>query len=1290
MSSGYSWTAEQRAAINERGAELAVRAAAGSGKTAVLIERVTRAALGLAEDAAGGLRHDPGRRIGLDRILVLTFTRAAAAELRERLRQALTRESRRPAAERLVPPAVVREQLQLLARAQISTFHSFCGELVRRFGHERALSYSRVLDEDEAALLRHELATRFLDEQLGRAGAEDVRQLALAWGGPDGVGPADLSRVRFAVGLRGLLLRLLGFRRTQPDPAEWYRGRCDYPALDPERFDAAHPLLERLDAELGEWVRSALETDARLAAKLARDHPHALFIELQRRRGELLGQLTLRGGWEAARELACERLKASQGDIKYKPSLLQAYRRDIDRDDPWYGRVETEFKPVRKGLEQWQALLGQPWAEVAVRENEVRGRLDTLWRLTREFEEHYGEYKRGRNVVDYDDMQRYALQLLATELDGGGLARGSDGRILPAPLALRLRARFAMVLVDEHQDTNELQEAIVDLVTLDAPAGGGAGRPRFVVGDLKQSIYTFRLAVPRLFAATCARLDGLPDSEGRTVKLRQNFRSRPRLLGAINQVFDGLLTERLGGEDYAQSRLLAGQAVEGAGPADEQDGEFPPAELHLLASDGEPAAEDDDEDHEAAEDLSRLEQGYRQVAALLRELHGDADRPVRGEDGEWRPPEWRDMVVLMRSTAGRVESLLRACGAAGVPAHAPGRSGFYERPEVADALALLRVVDNPRQDIPLAAALSGPAVGLATAELVAVAASEEPRAPDLWDRLQRYIAGGGDETLRDRLAEFGARLDEWRDAARMESVAELLWRIYAETGLLAAVATRPGGAQRVANLYKLHDLARQAAGFERQGVGRFLRALELSQRAAGDLGEAPLLSEAEDVVRVLTVHQAKGLEFPAVLVPDLDKRFNLQDLRGDVLWHRTAGLGGRHVDWQPGCDDDAGPAPPRRADTLGRLLCRRACHRELVAEELRILYVAMTRARDRLILTGTAGAGDPAAVAVRHVGEDAGCWLDWVAAQLADGIADAAESDGAACRGSVGEWAVYLSPPVAAPAEQSAHSAGRPYSAAELELIERRLAVDDAPAGAERLPAKVSVTHLAHGAFADQELEAALQVGQPAGAVRAAEVRPRFLSEDAGAVAAPTAAEVGAATHRLLAAVDFTADQDERSVAARRDELAAGGRLDADAAARIDLGAVARLAGELGTALELRSARLYRELPVALLVPASDPGLLAPLGIASGSAGAAASGSEDQVYVQGVIDLLVVHSDRAIVVDYKTDRGATQDDLLARYRTQLEWYARAAAQLVPDCAVHWAIYGLGGAGLTGPFDYVGD
>ncbi len=1243
------WTPEQLQAITVRDRELAVGAAAGSGKTAVLIERVLRAALGQGADG-------PLPAVPLDRMLIVTFTRAAAAELRARLHMALTDElsRRRQAGQDTVD---IREQLGLLPAARISTIHSFCSNVIRSYGHSTGIAPRRLLNEDEARLARHELAGELLDRLLARDDeyGRQMRELALAWGGSEGVGREDIREGERGSSLRRTVLRLADFLRSLEDPQRWWEELCSPIELDPQACDPAHPLLQALEANLRDWADEFLRQDSLSEQRLAQSYPEAGFLKIIRRRREVLRGLTLAGGWEACHAQLLGLLekqdypKGHPDHISGKPSLLTSQARDIDKEDDFTKSwIKARNEPLAKRAKDWMDYLARPWDEVASQENAARGLLTALRQATLDLLAEFDNYKQGRALMDFSDLEHGAFGILCRREADGSLARDPQGELLPSDSALELRSQLQLLMVDEYQDTNPLQDAILRLVT---PAPVGTGRPAFVVGDVKQSIYAFRLATPGLFSERLRELgSGRPD--GLAITLNRNFRSRRSIVNGVNAIFSGLLTEDFGGQDYAANRLVFGARYEEAGGAGEQGSELKPR-LHLVHFDT--GAEDDES---ADGNLQKDRLVYRRVAGILRGIHAGAQQVTDPHDGSSRQLRWGDMVVLLRSTSGRSENLLSELELAGVPAYAPGRSGFYERPEVSDVLSLLRVVDNPLSDIPLAAVLSGPALGLDVNELALLALQPADQPPlALWDRLQAFVGTppeAGGEDLAARLRDFLDRLAGWRSVARSLPLGQLLWQLYNEAGLLAAAASLERGSQRIANLAVLHEMARGFEQNERQGLARFLHFLEHSRRSAGDLGEAPLLSEAQDVVRVMTVHQAKGLEFPVVVLPDVHRNFNMQDLGNDVIWERRAGIGGRYVNLR-GSD-------PLRCETIGRRVAGQALSRQMAAEELRILYVALTRARERLELVAAVRQDYADRLSDSHPGPLAKRALDWIGPQLAGVISPQRFSGGAS-------WDVLDSLPTV----DEGTAAGRedPPDPQELQQALQRVAWRNPLAALATLPRKLAVTEIER--LANPQEDADTQEAAEEESLAAFRPAPDPLAREA-------AMRYGTAMHLLMAQLDLRQPPDELGLEELVQRLLAEGLLDDELAPRLDRDALLRCSRELRASGILEGLRLHSELPVSISLPAAALGLL-PAGLSAEQAPDAG-----ELIVQGTLDLLAVGADRLLVLDWKTDR-AGPDLLLERHRAQLGWYCRMARAMFPGHKVQWAIYGFSGAGLLGPFDW---
>ncbi|WPD19793.1 UvrD-helicase domain-containing protein [Thermaerobacter composti] len=1079
---GTRWTGEQWQAIALRGANLLVSAAAGAGKTSVLVERVVRRVL------------DPADPLDVDRVLVVTFTEAAAAQMKERIRERLEAAlAQHPDDRRL------RRQLALLGRASISTVHAFCLRIIRQYFYRLGLDpATKVAGEHEAQLLRHEVLDDLFERRYAAAAA-DFLALVEAYGGRRG--DEDL---------RQLVLALYESAYAQPWPEAW--------------LDALVRMYREAGADLdgARWLQAAREGVARrlqrhamalagLAAQCRRPGGPAVWADTLEGDARRLASLAAEAagvGWEALGQIleAATQWPRLPGNPEAKANpfhkRIQRRREDIKRD----------LRGLREGL--W----ARPAADVAADLERLAPHVATLVDLVKAYAASLQVAKRDRSLMDFTDMEHYALALLADPAHPGAL--------VPSAVARELRRHYQEVLVDEYQDINPLQDAILRLVARD----GEDGAPNlFLVGDVKQSIYAFRQAEPALFLGRYRAYEPAPPvpapadaapASGWRIELNANFRSRPAILTAVNDLFARLMVQDLGGLAYDEAARLRPRASFPDPPAGTAAGEAP-VEVYVLerkpealdddlpdalaagsipvpgleAADGGPAAgpshpeaeaglrpgepagrgagepgpelrdgaeEGDGEagpgshgtgDQEGSEDEevdpTVLEREARLVAWRIRRLvEGAPGQPplhVWDPDLErYRPVRYRDVVVLLRSAKVRAATFVEVMSRHGVPVYTRSRTGYLTAPEVEMVLALLQVLDNPRQDIPLAAVLRSPVVGLDADDLarIRVAARdvpfyeavcrvagwdpdrEEPAAPR--DQAcqaaasdarpgppaagaapslasPRAAGGPGDaaaaggtgdagpaggpgharpagglgdagaaggasgpgdlraaggrpggpaaggtgwagaagEGLAERLRAFLADLARWRGLARRWPLSRVIQAIYDETGLLTFVAALPAGEQRRANLEALRDRARQFDRFARQGLFRFLRFIERLRERGDDLGTAPALGENEDVVRVMTIHQSKGLEFPVVVVADLGARF--PEERGHALLHRELGLGLKVAD----------PELRIRYPSLAYEAVRARQRLDTLAEELRILYVALTRARERLILVGS-------------------------------------------------------------------------------------------------------------------------------------------------------------------------------------------------------------------------------------------------------------------------------------------------------------------------------------------------
>ncbi|MBC7347130.1 MAG: helicase-exonuclease AddAB subunit AddA, partial [Clostridia bacterium] len=1087
------WTAAQEEAVNWRGGNLLVAAAAGTGKTAVLVERVKARVLAA-----------PGTDV--DRLLVVTFTEAAAAEIRERLAQAflqaLTEEP---------DNAHLRRQLALLPQAPISTLHSFCLSLLRRYFPLLGLDPAfRVLGEEEALLLQMETAAPLIRAAYaGRAG-ELLAALTESYGGERG-----------EAALTQLLLRLYRFSRSHPDPEGWLARTAA--AFSPEAGEAvAHlpwtaALVEALRLELAGAAACLAEAAALVAGVGAAD---GWAQALEAARAEIK---RLRAGLAAARWDAWQQELAGFAF----PRLPARRREGADAQAAWARetarRARDEAREVVRRLQEDYA--GRTTQAYGAELGRVAPFVQALVKLAVRFGRAYQRVKEKRGLVDFADLEHHTLRLLSLDPAAGG------------PRAVLAR-QFVEVLVDEYQDINAVQEAILVAI---------APERRFLVGDAKQSIYRFRLAEPRLFLEKYAAYRA--GRGGRCLHLSTNFRSRRSVLAGVNFLFRQLMHPEVVELDYPEEAWLV------YGAAYPKNAAEAPIEVYFLEARGEEADE-----REAPAREAEL------VARRLRVmLEGTAERPGAEfsvwEEGKEVPVSYRHVAVLLRATHGRADFFLEALEREGIPAVAELSGGFFASAEVRTMLALLRVIDNPRQDIPLAAVLASPIVGLGPAELARVRLCR--RDACFYDAL---VAAGRERGLGElaaRIEAFLARLENWRTLARSRPLPELIWHLLQDTGFDAYLARLPRGERRRANLRALVERAARLEALGRRDLSSFLAFLASLEEHGADPAVTPSGGFAEEAVRVMSVHKAKGLEFPVVVVADLGRPFNFAELAGDLLLHRDLGLG--PVLWER----EWGYKYP----TLAYQAIRARAHQESLAEEMRLLYVALTRARERLLLVGSAhDLAQRAAVwsrAARRQGWLLGpnwllaarSWLDWLGPALGRHAAGAPLREAGGYMGPPGDDAV-----AADPSSWEIHLGwpswlGRGAQAAEAGEVVPQQPPPEPPGAAEeeafvypwaqatRLAAKMTVSELRQAAGEGGEDEFP---GRPLWRCRL-ERRPAFLGGAAGAER--TAA--GLATHLVLQHLELDGPLDEEDIRCQIAGLVARRIMSTEQAELVDVPALA-------------------------------------------------------------------------------------------------------------------------------------
>ncbi len=1199
------WTPAQQAAIEDRGGALLVSAAAGSGKTAVLTERAVR------------LITDPEHPADADRLLIVTFTNAAAAELRARIGQALLRRSQQEPGN-----AALRRQRMLLQRAPICTIDAFCLDLLRR--HFQALDIPpdfTPADPGSVEVLR---------------GAALAETLENAYQDPDFCAFADLygkGRTDRAAG--EMILQVYDFLRALPDYdkkldeflAPWqeengFAQTCWHDLLLVEAARCAKAARELLTAALADckedFVLAQADAEAskktpaaKAKAVASTNEKFAEPLERLENAAALLGEverLAKAGEWGPL----YDRLTPYVLGMEDAPGLKNMKK-----------RLTGEHKAaVKTRADEASALFGQildliscSEAEAEADRKAVLPRLTALFAAVRDFDARFAAKKRERKLLEFSDFEHFALKLL----------RDADGR--PTELCGIIRQNYAAVMVDEYQDTNALQDALYRCLA--SPAGDNL----FLVGDLKQSIYRFRQADPSIFRekldhwpmlAGGARPRPLEGTDGTNalLALDANFRSAPQVVDGINFIFEQLMTPDLGDTAYGDGqRLVCGAPGEFAGSVEAQ---FLP-------------------DDEAETDADWIAKRIEEMMA--------SGEPVR-EGSSTRPVRYEDFCILL-AARGDFPAYTEALTARGIPVYADARENLLEAAHIRPLISLLRVIDNPAQDIYLAAVMLGPLFGFTDDDLVRLRAKTKPEPGShgrmsLYGALVQTVQSEDDDAFTRKVRAFYARLTALRRMARSVPAEQLMEEIFASTGYLAALGVMENGTRRREDARRF---AAFCAGAGSGGISALVRAIDAAALAGSTGQDTAPGGSRPGCVSIMTIHRSKGLQFPVVFVADTARRFNAVDTRQPVLLHRVYGAGLR---LRP--EEGEGSYKTAAYAALSGVHAR-----EMRSEQMRLLYVALTRAQDKLILTiplGITKSTNPltraaaflAAGAGQTLNQQAGSFADWLRAALL------VHPNGGPLRRRAGDLelpfvdtqsTITITVQDAPPEEDTVAPAPeepRPEAAPDPELTARLregFGWQYPAAELAAVPAKVSVTSIVH-----KTEQTTLE-------------RPGFLSRDG-----LTAAEMGTALHAFLEHADFAALGDARqegtealnaAIETERQRQVKMELTPPEIAEKLDAARIRRFVQSEAFDRILSARQVLRELDFITALPAAR--VLVAQGVTEEQMGPEAAAA--QVLVQGIADLVLVYPDHLELLDYKTDRRKTEADFLAAYRPQLELYAAA-------------------------------
>lgn len=1181
------YTDSQWQAIYDQGTNLLVSASAGSGKTAVLVRRV--------------IEKIKRQQLSVDQLLVVTFTEAAASEMKERIQSALQEAINEETDQKLKNHFT--RQLTLLPMANISTLHSFCSKVIQRFFYLIDLdpSYRMLTDDTETILLKEDVWDE-LRETFYEENQEIFYRLT-----------ENFSNDRSDSGLEDLILSMYDFARANPEPFRWLDGLVENyrieKLVDSTLYEELiHPQVLDTLRELNQmyqWMIAASQGTEELKkiTELALDE-----------------QAVVQQVEQALAENRLDDVFTMFENMKF-PVYPSPRKKEIKE---LYGDVIVECKNYRDQAKQGLTKIKETYFSVSPGEQVERLQealpiVEELVRVEKRFIEEYSAKKREKGMLDFNDLEHFTLQILQTEVEGS------------KPAESYYSHRFAEVLVDEYQDINQLQETILRQLSKEAPGN------LFMVGDVKQSIYGFRLADPTLFIQKYH--DFADELGGRRIILAENFRSRKEVLDFTNLIFTQLMDQTVGQIEYDQrAELINGFTA------------FPETETfapELLIY------QKNEETPEWIEDKSMGE--IFMTAAKIRELIDQEFEIYDKQSKTMRTIRYEDIVLLTPTRSNNL-TILEVFKQLGIPLSINDTQNYFQSTELRVMISLLQIIDNPYQDIPLAAVLRSPIVGLHEEELAQVRLALPQK--EYYQAVKSYSLTN-DDAIAKKLTAFLKQLNEWREFARREALADLLVKIYNETAYLDYVLGMPAGQQRHANLLALIERAKDYERSSFRGLYQFIRFIEKMQEKEKDLGEPPT-EELQDAVRVMTIHGSKGLEFPVVFLMDMSKSFNVQDTRRNYVFDERLGLGVKLLT----------PDTRIRKDTLLFQTVKQKNLNKLLSEEMRKLYVALTRAEQKLFLVGSYD-NEEAAYKAWSKGAlnekivlDAGLrsgqndsFFDWVGMTLfRHPLMDTyqknyAVNQPAALKKHPATFKLnFIEPQTIAEIVQEylpeIKTLEIPQGAIDIQSLKNRLLFKYPFPEATKTTSYQSVSELKR-LYDDPDNRETLDLTPVQTQYRFTETdlgSPKFL----GAKKDLSAAEIGTATHLVMQLLPLQNKPQRAEIESLINDLVSRQALTEELAEKIAIDNIMEfLDSDVGSFIIQNAAHLSREEPFAMLLPANQ--LFTDYQ------------NQDEILIHGIIDGYLEFDDEILLYDLKTDHYTPEreETLIDRYRGQLHLYKEA-------------------------------
>lgn len=1222
-----AWTSEQQKVIDLRNRNILVSAAAGSGKTAVLVERIIT------------MITEGTPPIDIDKLLIVTFTNAAASQMRERISEAIEQKLEEE------PENIhLQKQATLVHNAYITTIHSFCLRVIRNHFNRIDLDPSfRIGDEGELKLLKSDVLEKILERHYEEK-SEEFFHFVESYS----TGKTDKE-------LEAMILQLYQFAMSYPWPTEWLT-KCmkGYELENVSELEATNwygNISKNIQITIQEMIE---QLEQLIEISLSIDGPY-MYEATLREEKEMLERLSHTASYEAYYE---------------QFQSLSFGRLSSKKDENVSAILRESVKKQRDGIKKAMNSLADRYFYASPEQilediQKCRESVAVLANLTIEFKDEFQKAKMDKNIVDYNDLEHFALNILVEKKESGWL---------PGEAAKEYEDIFEEVMIDEYQDSNLVQEMLLRAVSRESQKKNNV----FMVGDVKQSIYKFRLARPELFMEKYNTYT-LSDSSLQRIDLDKNFRSRKEVLDATNFIFNQIMLESIGGIDYNKECALY---LGGDYPNPKRERDY---EAEVLVIDLDSAQVEDEKKKKSSlledKDYTAKELEAKAIATRIKELVNEEKgcKIIDKKTKEYRSVRYSDIVILLRTMAGWADTFTSILMSEGIPAHTGSQTGYFSTIEVTTLLNLLRIIDNPLQDIPFTAVLTSPIVNVTGEELAIIKSSY--KGYGIYEGSRQYSLEGKENDLKYKLLFFFEQIEQFRKLAVYTPIHELIWHILEESNYGRFVAAMPGGEQRKANLDMLIEKAIVFESTSYKGLFNFVRYIENLQKYDVDFGEAEIVNENDDTVRILSIHKSKGLEFPVVFVSGMGKSFNNQDARAKLIMHPDLGIGADYINYEYRV----------KAPTLIKKAIQKQIQMENLAEELRVLYVALTRAKEKLILTGALGKlenkiigwsqtlNQKEKLGYRFITE-AGNYMEWVLQALmrhrdSSEFLKEYEIGVNSCELPFSKESQYaisiiklsdlvkeeiLTQIIQEDVKEELKEGliRKQDDEALLKGMKERLNFIYPYKDLQNIHTKMTVSEIKKlGQTIDDEDNSTTLIKEEI----PIPLLPKFVAKE-GELAGT---DLGVAYHKVLQLLNFASIETKEDMKKQLSDMVEEQKISKEAKESIHIFLLEKfLQSDIGQRIRKaeEKGKLYRERPFVMGVEAKklNPSLQ----------------SEEMVLVQGIIDVFFEEDGEIVLVDYKTDYVKSEKELILKYKMQIEYYTEALKKITGQKVKERIIYSV--------------